>query len=49
MRVTGWGADVLHRVERAEARAADAAAVPAPRFLTWGERLAAEEAAGTAA
>jgi hypothetical protein len=45
MRVTGWGADVLHRVERAEARARDAAAVPAPRFLTWGERLAEETAA----
>jgi hypothetical protein len=49
MRVTGWGADVLHRVERAEARARDAAAVPAPRVLTWREILAAEEAAGTAA
>jgi hypothetical protein len=49
MRVTGWGADVLHRVERAEARARDAAAVPAPRALTWREILAAEEATGTAA
>jgi hypothetical protein len=49
MRVTGWGADVLQRVELAEARAKDAPAVPAPRVLTWGEILAAEEAAGTAA
>ena len=45
MQVTGWGAEVLQRVELEEARAKDAAAVPAPRFLTWGETLAEEAAA----